>query len=347
MKNDIFYIFSLEEINDVNIDVDILNVAHTKLSDTQSIRLFNSDILANKEVFVYKITPRSRNISPAVEKGKYYNDSDKTVREFLEKNKQTFGYSSLRVNKILDNIIEINSNNFSIKGDDGWGSLKDLFSVLNGSEIEYVVLRKYENLPYDFLEGDHDIDILCGSLDDVVMATRAKKRNIGINSYYLDISGIKTDFDVRFVGDNYIDSQWGRMILEKRLLNENGVFVMSDENQLFSILYHCLTQKGSISDYYKNKIAELSNKIFGYSFENNKENLCKDLALFMQNSSYVYRKPLDTSVVQNKKNIKLLKKYLRKTSKKADFIRAAYIKAPYRITSRLPKKTREKLYNLK
>jgi|GEM_PF-4266329 len=347
MGNDVFYIFSLEEINNVDADINVLSVVHTKLNNAQSIRLFNSDVLASKEVFVYRIMPKDGSVSSVIEREKYYNDSNKIIHEFLKRNKQVFGYSSVHINKILDNIIEINSNNFSIKGDDGWSSLKDLFVTLKSSKIEYVVLRKYENLPYDFLEGDHDVDIFCSSLDEIILATGALKRHIGISGYYLIINGEKTDFDIRFVGDNYIDPQWGRIILERRLLNENGVFVMNDENQLFSILYHCLTQKESISSYYKNKIAELSNKIFGYSFENNKENLCKDLALFMQNSSYVYRKPLDTSVVQNKKNIKLLKKYLRKTSKKADFIRAAYIKAPYRITSRLPKSTKEKLYNLK
>ena len=118
---------------------------------------------------------------------------------------------------------------------------------------------------------------------------------------------------------------------------------MDTENQLFTILYHCLTQKQTISNYYRNIIQKLIKEITK-KHPLNKESLIKLLASFMKSKVYAYERPMDISVIQNRINIELLKRNLKTTSRKNDFIRTVYIKSPYPLRKLIPSKVKKRLF---
>jgi len=313
MKANNYYIFSETKTNRLGKNLKIIKISTVQLTDSLRSRLSYLKLPKSDKLFIYEIEVENDEISPNFENDIYYDDSSIAIHKLLCDKDAFYGSSSRRINRILGSIIEYrdDDNNISIKGDGGWKSLKDLFDILRSSNVKYLVLRKFETLPMSFLEGDHDIDILCESINEIVLTTGATKRNEGISAFCLYISGIKTDFDIRYIGDNYLDSQWARNALNNRKCN-NGVFIMDDENQLFTIIYHCLTQKNNISDYYSDKIATISMRLFGNKLPNADTELCLYLARYMTSNAYGYIKPKDISVIQNKNNIQIIKKEMKK-----------------------------------
>ncbi|MBR5419119.1 hypothetical protein IK110_02630 [Candidatus Saccharibacteria bacterium] len=343
MSANSFLVFSIGKHNFAGIKAAEITTA--SLSEAQALRLFSTKALAGKELSVYEIEPKETTTCARVIGGKYYSDCNKDIIDLLASNKNLFGFPSLRMNSLFKSIVKISSSNISILGENGWNSLKELFETLNKSS-SYVVLRKHEKLPEGFVEDDHDLDILCDDLDEIVFLTGAQKRNIGISSYQILVDGKMIDFDIRFAGDNYIDSRWAKAILATRIINDKKIAVMNDENQLFSILYHCLTQKNSISKHYVEQIHSISDRIFGADYKITQPKLLELLAAYMKTNAYLLVKPSDSSVVQNKQNIKTLKKMLKKTSRKTELIRKLYIKTPHKIKDHLSEKKRQELYNI-
>lgn len=304
------------------------------LTLAQSLRLFGTDYLANKDITLLEITPKDDILFSDIINGHYYSDCNPEISKLLSTSKNLFGFSSEHLNQISKEIVKIDKNgNLSLLGENGWPDLKTLFRTLKKLGTHYVVLRKYETLPDSFLDGDHDIDLLCGNLAEMLLITGATKRSVGISGYQLVIDSEKTDFDIRFVGDNYYDSSWANNILSSRQFNVNGISVMTKENQLFSILYHCLTQKKSISNYYSKEISRLINLIFNKNLPTSTNALLDLLASFMKSHAYTCPKPRDASVIQNKANIKIIK---RKLGKQNELLRNIYIKTPSKIRNKLP-----------
>lgn len=69
------------------------------------------------------------------------------------------------------------------------------------------------------------------------------------------IGGRDVIFDLRYVGDNYYDIAMERAILSNRISRLN-FFIPSDEDLLYSKLYHALIHKEAISDTYKKYFIE-------------------------------------------------------------------------------------------
>lgn len=338
-----YYIFSKHETIPSGCGLKTVKEARISFDKQRSRRIFGTDAFDGQILYVFLVQPKNEDSCICIDNERYVDDGNKAICSLLSVDGY-YGYSSKRINSYLGNIINIDDDGVvEIRGEDGWSSLKEFFDVLKTANIPYVVLRKYERLPESFIDGDHDIDILCMDLREMALLTGATKRNIGISAYQVIIDGIKTDFDIRFLGDGYIDSLWASEILDGRVENDNGIFVMNNENQLFSILYHCLTQKTSISKYYKNQIE----KLFGIVFSNNIEAryYSKYLAAYMKSKKYSICTPLDISVLQNKKNIKQLKKDVYSNNKKNEHIRNAYIKTPYAIRKMIPKNKKEKIFD--
>ena len=334
MSKDTYFIFGIGKIEFA--DAKIVSSAEVLLSKEQSLRLFNSDALAAKEVTVYEIAPKDDTTEAKVIDDKYYSDCNKEIYNLLRNNKNAYGFASRKKNKAIKAIITLGAAKITLRGENGWTDLKTLFDTLNEANAEYVVLRKFEMLPEGFIDGDHDLDILCADLNEIVLLTGATKRNVGISAYQIRVGDNMIDFDIRFIGDNYIDPQWARMILGNRRINEKNISVMNDENQLFSILYHCLTQKQSVSKYYSERIKEIGGRLFGAEPKVSSEALVNLLASFMNSNAYTFRKPLDVSVVQNKDNIKKLKQMLDIAPFKKSRTRNLYIKTPGRVRRFLP-----------
>ncbi len=171
------------------------------------------------------------------------------------------------------------------------------------------------------------------------MVTGAKKRNAGISGYYLVIGGERIDFDIRFIGDKYIDPSWAKDCLDKKHL-VNGVYVLDDINQLFTTLYHCLLQKKKVSDYYNERIRKLYWTVFGSREEKSEEELCENLARYMSAKKYVYEKPLDAAIIKNNGNIRLIKRYTLLNINRKKRMRDVYIRTPFVLRKLLPRKVK-------
>jgi len=186
-------------------------------------------------------------------------------------------------------------------------SLRQVFDVLNFSGMDYVVLRNYEKMPDEVkVDPNHlDVDLLVGDYYE------AKRLLDGDNppsiwsvsyenGHYrvvnkVIIEGKQVDFDLRNVGDNYLDKQCQLDILKRRVMyKDTGIFVPSDEDHLYSIIYHAIIQKPFISQTYVNVMTSLGN--FTDAQARDKKFLRKKLDSFMTTHGYKMVKPMDETV---------------------------------------------------
>lgn len=339
-----YYLFSNKPIEEAR-NINTIFLGRVTIPSEKIKRFALLGLPSETELLVYEAIPSEVNYGTALENGYYRSDCNMQIAELLQDNVHIYGSSSACINGVLSEIVRVrkSTNTILFKGDNGWSSLKSLFETLSSSAIKYVVLRKFETLPDRCLENDHDIDILCESKSLVLLATGAEKRSIGISGYSLLIGGIKTDFDIRYLGDDYLDSSWQKDILDNRITHNKCVYVMDETNLLFSLLYHNLTQKKEISDYYVKQIKELSRRILGIDAKCDRHELCELLSSYMKVKSYQVRKPHDVGVVQNKANIRTIKKLLRPCSAKTIIIRNSYIRTPYSIRRFLPRVVKKKM----
>lgn len=204
----------------------------------------------------------------------------KTYDQFLQTS--TLAYSTLNSERNLLGCVQ-------------WKSLSDLFSTLNET-IDYVVLRNFEQMPDRYFEGDHgDIDILVRDKNEAVHILNANALFLWKFRvhYYLNIDFRAIRFDVRFVGDGYYDASWQEHILANRIL-VNGLYVPSPDDFKYSLLYHALIHKRSISQDYQQKLNQLGvDPEGGFIALNN----------FMNERHYKYTEPNDLSVYFNRENI--------------------------------------------
>jgi len=176
-----------------------------------------------------------------------------------------------------------------------WKTLSDLFATLNET-IDYVVLRNFEPMPDRYFMGDHgDIDILVRNKNEAIHVLNAKALFLWSFRvhYCLHIDYRAIRFDVRFVGDGYYDSAWQEHILENKVL-VNGIYIPCPTDFKYSLLYHALIHKRSISLDYQKKLEQLAFT---------PENRLNQLNEFMKEMGYKYTEPYDLSVFFNYKLI--------------------------------------------
>lgn len=178
-----------------------------------------------------------------------------------------------------------------IVGAEGWESLEQLFYVLNHT-CRYVVLRNFENMPHSFHLGPHaDIDLLSDSFEEIKRITNGK--SVFSKKYrvqcMVDIDGQPTQFDFRFVGDEYYDINWEKHILENRKM-QNGVYVPNEEEYKYMILYHALIHKRVIAEDYVERLDQM--------FGHNKWDSVV-LKEFLDRMNYKFTEPVDYSVYYN------------------------------------------------
>lgn len=146
-----------------------------------------------------------------------------------------------------------------------WDSLREFFNVLN-KNVEYVVLRNYE----EFLEGEFnvahpDIDILCRDSKELIHFAESTTRTGNSKDliHQQIMIGEKTvALDVRHVGDGYYDDLWEENMLNNRRIINNLCYVLDKENYYYSLLYHALIQKKSLSNDYKIRLEAMANRLF-------------------------------------------------------------------------------------
>lgn len=172
-----------------------------------------------------------------------------------------------------------------------WDNLTSFFEYLN-KNTEYVVMRNFDGLPLDYLVVHHgDIDLLVSDYEAVCNMTGAKK--VYSESYRVHqevyIGNKKVRFDFRFVGDGYYDKQWQRGILERRVIR-NGIYIPSEEDFKYMLLYHALVQKREVAPDYVRKLDDLFGEgRWGIDV----------LKVFLKNKRYKLTCPRDISVIYN------------------------------------------------
>lgn len=77
----------------------------------------------------------------------------------------------------------------------------------------------------------------------------------------ISIGGKEIAFDVRFIGDGYVDGAWMGGVLKRRQLAPSGadpsmqVYIPSSQDYLYLLVYHCLIQK-QVCDHLSQRVTD-------------------------------------------------------------------------------------------
>ena len=181
----------------------------------------------------------------------------------------------------------------------GFNTIYDFFKTLNHN-IKYCVLRGFEELPEKYPIDGGDIDILVEDKRFFKYLTDGQKvyPEAYRIQYTVNIAGKPVKIDVRNVGDNYYCNKWEKDILERRQL-VNGIYVPCNDDYKYSLLYHCLLQKKSISPKYTD--------IFkSFNLIGTTDYLLDELSKYMVSHMYEFVTPSDLKVYSNVENIEKL-----------------------------------------
>ncbi|MEY8326721.1 hypothetical protein AALB47_22860 [Lachnospiraceae bacterium 54-11] len=180
-----------------------------------------------------------------------------------------------------------------------WTSYKEFFDNLNRQE--YLILRNYENLLLDIERGD-DLDLLCRNKNDFINSIGAVPLQFDGEcfNYYVMINEKKILLDIRMVGDGYYDLHWEDEMLKRRIWY-NFFYVMDIMDYKYSLLYHAIIHKRTISEQYLDKLSLL----FKENIKDRKIRM-RCLRQFLKENAYQLSKPVDMGVTVNKRNYRQL-----------------------------------------
>ena len=209
-----------------------------------------------------------------------------------------------------DNIQETKDNVRALRLDEyqhrHFDTLKRVFDVLNAANCKYVVLRNFEKMPHEVIvDPNHlDVDLLVSDYYEVKRILDGDSPQELLNTHYengkyrivntVSIEGKGVNFDIRAVGDNYLDKKWQQDIIKRRVAFRAGIYVPSEEDHLFSIMYHAIIQKKTISDTYVKVMTSIGN--FSVAQAQDKTFLRGELDSFMKRHGYNMVRPNDKTV---------------------------------------------------
>lgn len=151
-------------------------------------------------------------------------------------------------------------------------NVQELFERLNG-QCNYLIMRNYEDILLLGQPGkEHeDIDFLCDDcrrMVELMDARPGRRYEYGRPGFYEDgiryvisLGGRETFVDIRHVGDNYYDPAWEKEMLENKRWKEEGFFVMNEADYFYSLIYHAILQKKSLSEDYRKRLAEMASAL--------------------------------------------------------------------------------------
>jgi len=185
-------------------------------------------------------------------------------------------------------------------GANGWESIDELFLVANICS-NWVVLRNAEFLPDNFWENDKDIDVLCDNIELLSRVFNATKRANGISCYKTKIQNKYVDIDMRFLGDDYYDSCWGKNMIETRVYRQN-VPLLNNENYFFSLFYHSKIHKKNIKPIYIKRLIDIARQL---GFDLTEKEIANDTLSseiiddYLYTKNYKFTYPYDISCYLN------------------------------------------------
>jgi hypothetical protein len=196
-------------------------------------------------------------------------------------------------------------NNINVGESIQWNSLGEFFQAINAT-TNYLVIRNYEEYVNDRILSEHkDIDILCDEPQLFRTASKAIPRQAkddGIH-YYIMVNDCKIELDIRWIGDGYYDNKWEQIMLNNRVSFSNLFYVMDKESYYWSLLYHALIHKKSISKDYQAKLSVMAIEL------NIKD---KNLDDYMRLHGYKYTYPARHFLKKTKSIIKHIIKWEKK-----------------------------------
>jgi hypothetical protein len=137
---------------------------------------------------------------------------------------------------------------------------KELFDMLNNKPLlKYVVQRSFHEIeqPMEYWLSGKDVDVIVNDYYYFKALTGARscgnKKNMreNDNGYIIQskikIAGVEVAFDIRFVGDNYIDSNWENDMLNRKIIhnlkNDVKIYIPNKQDEIYSLIYNIIIQK--------------------------------------------------------------------------------------------------------
>lgn len=141
-----------------------------------------------------------------------------------------------------------------IIGARGWENLNQLLYVLNAT-VNYTIMRGDELLKSDNFNTEHkDIDLLLTKRQSAIYILNGTFYCNPLHPHILvQINGKEYIFDLWECEQGVYDPYWERNMLENRVLRK-GYYALSDEDDFYSLIYHCLINKNKISEEYLAKL---------------------------------------------------------------------------------------------
>lgn len=183
--------------------------------------------------------------------------------------------------------------------------IKDLFEQLNES-VPYVILRNWEEIYSQDSNSLHgDIDILCEDLNDLKkhFVIVPIHNNVYRDNYYVIFQDNKIRVDIRHVGDGYYPSELEKQLLNNRVLSKEGFYIPDARHYYYSLLYHALLQKKSISYEYADKLKSVRCQFAGNIIDS-ENSFIDQLRSFAEENNLIVPMPLDPGVYINYSNAK-------------------------------------------
>jgi hypothetical protein len=179
-----------------------------------------------------------------------------------------------------------------------------LYKINNDKYLKYVILFDYNiinkkselfnNNNIKFLVNDYYyFKSLVGARSTDKINMRENDNGYNINNMII-IDNKIVSINIRFIGDNYFDSNWQKNILNSaNIINLNNykIKITNNYNQYFTLLYHIIIHKNFI---YNKKTDYIKNRIIKVPFD--KMLLTKKLKDFMNKKKYKIERPIDKFV---------------------------------------------------
>lgn len=176
----------------------------------------------------------------------------------------------------------------------------EVFDKLNSAEVNYLVLRNYENLldPQIYVGGHGDIDMLCEDSQEVVKALGASfyGKEDGTH-YYIFINGERAYLDLRHIGDDYYCEKWERDLLKNKVSHE-CFYVMNKEDYFYTLIFHAILQKKMFSEEYRNRLTDMANALGIDAGNCQEKDFLRILMDYMKENGYVFRYSKDPMIPQ-------------------------------------------------
>lgn len=184
------------------------------------------------------------------------------------------------------------------------------FNFLN-SKCDYLVLRNWDDIFNDSIYGNghEDIDILCRDIDAFIKLTKAKRVHHSNyrDNFVVKVGNMNIRFDVRHVGDGYYPIKWEKSMLNRKIYTDQNIYVMNIEDYAYSLSYHALIQKPSLSKEYQKKIIDVFHNLGDTDASLHENNILELLQNYCLRNDYNIEIPSDPGVYLNFQNMSKFK----------------------------------------